>query len=236
MKKLLLVCVVGVLAPAAASGGDARSRVDDLCIQQGETPVHLKASDGAVLYGVEVGKGTTGVVLGHQVVSDHCELMAFARKLAEYGYRALAIDFRDYGKSSSKGGTWWRLDRDVAAAVARLRADGATRIKLLGASMGGTAMLVAASRIRPPVDGVISLSGPDYYRGLNALRAVKQSRVPVRFLVSRQDRRFASDASLLMRSAAAKDKAILRLTEAGHGSSLLDIPAAEKFVLSFLAT
>lgn len=235
MKKLLLACLVGAASLAAASGGDARPRADDPCLQQGETPVQLKASDGAVVYGVEVGTGTTGVVLGHQVASDHCELMDFARELAQHGYRALSIDFRDYGQSASRGGKWWRLDRDVAAAVARLRADGATRIKLVGASMGGTATLVAASWIRPAVDGVVSLSGPDYFRSLNALRAVKRSRVPVRFLVSRQDRRFATDALLMMRSAAAKDKAILRLTEAGHGSSLLDIPAAKAFVLAFLA-
>jgi hypothetical protein len=100
--------------------------------------------------------------------------------------------------------------------------------------MGGTAVLVAASEITPPVDGVVSLSGPTYFRGLNAVRAVRRSRVPVRFLVTRGERRFAPDATYLMRAAAAKDKAILRVANGGHGSSMLTVPTAKAFVVAFL--
>jgi DNA-binding PadR family transcriptional regulator len=139
------------------------------------------------------------------------------------------------GYGASTGGNSTRLDLDVAAAVARLRPDGATRIKLVGASMGGTAVLVAASRITPPVDGVVSLSGPTYFRGMNAVLAVRRSQLPVRFVVDRGDRRFAANATSLMRAAAAKDKAILRLSGAGHGSALLSVPAGRSFVLAFLA-
>jgi pimeloyl-ACP methyl ester carboxylesterase len=159
--------------------------------------------------------------------------MAFARELAGLGYRAISIDFRGNGVSAS--GRSNRLDLDVAAAVAHLRAEGATRVKLVGASMGGTAALVAGSWLRPAVDGIVSLSGPDYFRGLNAVRAVQRSRVPVRFLVSRDDRPFASDATTLMRRAATGDKAIARYTAAGHGSSILSVPAAHALVLAFLA-
>ena len=70
--------------------------------------------------------------------------MAFARELAGL-VRAISIDFRG---NVSPTGRSNRLDLDVAAAVARLRADGATRVKLVGASMGGTAALVAGSWIR----------------------------------------------------------------------------------------
>lgn len=232
MNRMLAVYAVAVLAFAVPSSAAGAKAVDP-CIQPGDTPVHMKASDGASVYGVEVGVGTTGVVLAHQYFSDHCEFMPFARELAAAGFRALTIDFRYNGESA--GGDSSRLDRDVAAAVARLRADGATRVKLVGASMGGTAALVAASWIRPAVDGVVSLSGPTYFRGLNAVQAVRRSRVPVRFLVSRGDGRFAPDASYLMRAAAAKDKAILRVGAGGHGSSILTLPAAKAFVLAFLA-
>lgn len=193
----------------------------------------MKTSDEVDLYGVEVGTGTTGVVLAHQYFSDHCEFMDFARELAQAGYRAVAIDFRCNGNSTC--GDIRRIDRDIAAAVGRLRADGATRVKLIGASMGGTAVLVAASWIRPVVNGVVSLSAPDYYRGLNAVRALKRSRVPVRFLVSRGDRRFAVDASFMMKSAVAKDKAILRFAGTRHGSTILELPYAKAYVLDFLA-
>jgi len=228
-----------VLALACAAAlvlvgpGSARPAATDACLEPGDTPVHMRTRDGVALYGLEVGTGTTGVVLGHQYFSDHCEFMAFARELAGLGYRAISIDFRGNGVSAS--GRSNRLDLDVAAAVAHLRAEGATRVKLVGASMGGTAALVAGSWLRPAVDGIVSLSGPDYFRGLNAVRAVQRSRVPVRFLVSRDDRPFASDATTLMRRAATGDKAIARYTAAGHGSSILSVPAAHALVLAFLA-
>jgi pimeloyl-ACP methyl ester carboxylesterase len=231
VKTVLTLCLVLALAPLGSTA--VRSATTDLCIKPGETPVQIKAADGATVYGVEVGTGKTGVVLGHQYLSDHCEFMDFARELAGAGFRALTIDFRYNGAST--GGNSSRLDLDVVAAVARLRGDGATRIKLVGASMGGTAVLVAASRITPPVDGVVSLSGPASFRGLNAVQAVRRSRVPVRFLVSRGEARFAGNATYLMRAAAAKDKAILRVSNGGHGSSILTVPAAKSFVLAFLA-
>ena len=226
----VLACAL-VLAGSATSG--ARVGADDPCIQPGETPVHMKASDGVVVYGVEVGAGTSGIVLAHQYFSDHCEFMEFARELASQGYRALSIDFRCNGLSTC--GDSRHLDRDVAAAVGQLRADGATRVKLVGASMGGTAVLIAASSIKPAVDGVVSLSGPAYFRGLDAGGAVKRSFVPVRFLVSKGDRRFARDARYLMRAAAAKDKAIVRYAGRYHGSSILALPGATPYVLQFLA-
>ena len=195
MKTISALAIALAAALSAATAGN--SQTTDPCIKAGETPVVMKAADGATVYGVEVGTGTTGVVLGHQYFSNHCEFMDFARELAAAGFRA-------------------------------------TRIKLVGASMGGTAVLVAASEITPPVDGVVSLSGPTYFRGLNAVRAVRRSRIPVRFLVTRGERRFAPDATYLMRAAVAKDKAILRVSNGGHGSSMLTVPAAKAFVLAFL--
>jgi dienelactone hydrolase len=230
MKTLALLSLAFVLA--LSFGARAGSQTTDPCIKAGEAAVVMKASDGATVYGVEVGTGTTGVVLGHQYASNHCEFMDFARELAAAGLRALTIDFRYNGAST--GGNSSRLDLDVVAAAARLRADGATRIELVGASMGGTAVLVAASEITPPVDGVVSLSGPTFFRGMNAVQAVRRSRVPVRFLVTRGERRFAPDASYLMRTAAAKDKAIFRVTNGGHGSSMLTVPAAKAFLVRFL--
>jgi pimeloyl-ACP methyl ester carboxylesterase len=228
---LCVTLIVGLALTGATARGGAR-RAADPCARPGETPVSLTTFDGAAVFGVELGTGTTGVVLGHQFWSDHCEFVDFAHELAQRGFRALAIDFRDYGQS--RGGEPGRLDRDVAAAVARLRADGATKVELVGASMGGTAVLAAASWISPGVDGVVSLSGPARFRVLDALRAVRRSRVPVRFVVSRRDRPFAGDAVALLKAAAAKDKAIYRLAGWRHGSSMLDVPAARAFVLAFL--
>jgi pimeloyl-ACP methyl ester carboxylesterase len=233
MRRTVLLLILGTLGLVASSTSGARVGADDPCLQPGETPVQMKTSDGVTVYGVEVGAGTTGIVLAHQYFSDHCEFMDFARELAQLGYRTISIDFRCNGLSSC--GNVMRMDRDVAAAAARLRSEGATRVELVGASMGGTAVLVGAARIRPVVHGVVSLSGPSYFRGLSAGLAVKRSRVPLRLLVSKGDRRFARDASFLMKVAIAKDKAILRLPGTAHGSTILQAPVAKAFVLDFLA-
>src|SRR5262249_37475260 len=183
----------------------------------------MHAADGAPIYGVEVGTGATGVVLGHQFLSDHCEWMDVARELAALGsFRALAIDFR--GSGFSRGGNGPRRDLDVAAAAKRLRQEGARRIVLVGSSMGGTAVLVAASRIRPAAAGVVSPPGPARYGGLDALAAVKRSHVPVRFLADRKDGAFALDAQRLYRAAVTKDKGIRLFAEGIHGTGLLVLP------------
>jgi pimeloyl-ACP methyl ester carboxylesterase len=231
--RALLCLVLAAATVVAPSASRARSSVDDPCIKPGERAVEMRASDGAVVYGVEIGTGTSGVVFGHQFLSDHCEFIDFARELASRGYRTLTIDFRGYGGSS--GGDGRRLDRDVAAAVTRLRSDGARRIKLVGASMGGTAVLVASAQIKPAVNGVVSLSAPARYRGLDGVRAVKQARVPVRFVAARRDYRFAVDARTLMKASKAKNKATLMVAGGRHGSSLLDVPWAKASVQAFLA-
>jgi pimeloyl-ACP methyl ester carboxylesterase len=233
VSRALALAFVCIAALGAASLGDARSAPRDYCLQPGERPVHLHAADGATIYGVQVGSGTTGVVFGHQFLSDHCEWMDFARELARLGgFRAIAIDFRGNGFSRDANGP--RLDLDVAAAAARLRAGGARRIVLLGSSMGGTAVLVAASRIRPAVDGVVSLSGPARYGGMDALAAVERSHVPVLFLADRKDGAFALDAQRLYRAAAARDKTIALFADGLHGHQLLALPKAKAMVLAFL--
>lgn len=207
--------------------------VDDPCLDPArDTAVTMTTTDRATVYGVETGSGSVGVVLAHQYFSDHCEWMDFAHQLAAAGYRAIAIDLR--GNGASSGGASGRYDRDVVAAAKRLRADGATKVVLIGASMGATAVLVAASELKPAAAAVVSLSAPARYRALDALFAVRHSRVPVRFLAARLDQPFAADARRLMRAAVAKDKAVVVYAGARHGSSVLDVPRAKALVLAFL--
>jgi pimeloyl-ACP methyl ester carboxylesterase len=223
----ILFAALALAAPLRATA------VDDPCLDPArDTAVTITTGDGAHVYGVETGTGTVGVVLAHQYFSDHCEWMDFAHELAAGGYRAIAIDLR--GNGASSGGAPGRYDRDVIAAAKRLRADGATKIVLVGASMGATAVLVAGSELKPAADAVVSLSAPARYRALDALFAVRHSRVAVRFLASRLDQPFAGDARRLMRASIAKDKAVAVYAGARHGSSVLDVPAAKALVLAFL--
>jgi alpha-beta hydrolase superfamily lysophospholipase len=158
------------------------------------TLVGFRAADGTALDGVLVGRGEAGVVLVHEYPADLCGFWPFADYLAKRGLRAFAIDLRCFGRSACpEGAARGRVVDDVAAAVAELRRRGVRRVALVGASMGGAAVLIAATRVRPPVAAVVSLSGeadPTNLVGgipLDAGAVVKRLAVPAMFVVATGD-------------------------------------------------
>jgi dienelactone hydrolase len=158
------------------------------------TLVRFQAADGTSLNGVMVGRGPAGVVLAHQYPADLCGFWLFADYLAKRGLRAFAIDLRCFGRSACpEGDARGRVVDDLDAAVAELRRREVTRVGLVGASMGGAAVLIAGTRVQPPVAAVVSLSGepdPTSLVGgipLNAGAVVDQLTVPTMFVVATND-------------------------------------------------
>jgi dienelactone hydrolase len=157
------------------------------------TLVRFKAADGTGLDGVIVGSGKVGVVLAHEYDNDLCGAWPFANYLANRGFRVFAIDMRCFGRSACpQGDAAGRVVDDLVAAVAELRRRGVTRVALVGASMGGSAALIAATRIQPPVDAVIELSGEANLTSLlhvplDAHAAAQQLTVPAMFVVANYD-------------------------------------------------
>jgi pimeloyl-ACP methyl ester carboxylesterase len=210
------------------------------CLQGASaTAVRFPGGGGAALVGVVLGRGRAGLVLGHQVGSDLCEWLPQAQTFAEQGYQVLAFDFAGSGDSQPGAGPDARVDNDVVAAAAQLRRRGADRIVLIGSSMGGTAVLSAATRIRPPVAGVVSLSGPASFQGVDAAAAVSRLRVPVLLVAAADDHPFVDDARALYRAAPVGDKRLLVIPGGGHGTSLLefgaDAPKVAAAVRRFIA-
>jgi pimeloyl-ACP methyl ester carboxylesterase len=203
------------------------------------TPVRFTGGAGAALVGVVLGRGRTGLVLGHQVGSDLCEWLPQAQTFADQGYQVLAFDFAGYGDSRPGSGPDAGVDADVVAAAGQLRHRGADRIVLIGSSMGGTAVLSAAARIRPPVAGVVSLSGPAAFQGVDAGAAVARLRVPVLLVAAADDHPFVDDARAMYRAAPVGDKRLLVVGGGGHGTSLLefgsDAPKVQAAVRRFIA-
>jgi alpha-beta hydrolase superfamily lysophospholipase len=157
------------------------------------TLVRFNAADGTGLDGVMVGSGSVGVVLAHEYDNDLCGAWPFANYLAKRGYRVLAIDMRCFGRSACpQGDAAGRVVDDLLAAVVELRHHGATKIALVGSSMGGSAALIAATRVQPPVDAVVSLSGEAnptslIHIPLNAQAAVGLLTVPAMFVIANLD-------------------------------------------------
>jgi pimeloyl-ACP methyl ester carboxylesterase len=185
--------------------------------------LHFRAADRTRLVGHRFGRGTTAVVLAHQINGNVCQWSPYARRLASLGFMAIAFDFRGHGSSQTRAyPASRRLAADVIAAVKVARGLGAKKVVLVGASLGGTAVLVAAPLIRPAIQGVVSLSPPaDFGSGLNALAAVKLLQIPVRYAAGEDDSGFADDARALYDATLTEDKQLELVPGGSHGVELV---------------
>jgi pimeloyl-ACP methyl ester carboxylesterase len=184
----------------------------------------LTTSDGVRLYAVEAGDGPVAVVLAHQGRSDLCEELPYAKTLLASGLRVLAFDFRGNGHSQSPKRNWLSLGRDLAVAVAHARAGGATHVFLIGASMGGAAVVQNSSRLA--VDGRVSLSGTRLWNGygINDPAGVRALRAPFLYLGTKNDGRApVSEARAIFRRVGSRDKHITFYPGALHGWQLVQV-------------
>ncbi|HEY7755083.1 MAG TPA: alpha/beta fold hydrolase [Actinomycetota bacterium] len=139
----------------------------------GSTAVGFESADGVALEGRLFGDGTSAVVLSHMRPADQSSWFDLADRLADAGYLVLTYDFRGYCPGGEAGCSGGERDvdaiwQDVLGAIDFVRSRGATSVSLVGASMGGTASLVAAGQEGADIRSVITLSAPVSIEGLVA--------------------------------------------------------------------
>jgi alpha/beta superfamily hydrolase len=186
----------------------------------------LSAPGGAQVYAAVVGTGPTTAVFVHQAgPTGLCGFWPDADRLARTnGVRSLLFSQCGTGASQCPPGN--PADQWLAtttAAVAWARAHDAGRITLVGASAGGVVALQVAASIRPPVDGVVDLSGERRWQGLDSLAAARRLQVPALFAVAPGDR-FVSVGTMqrLYQAAPVQAKRLVISAEGtGHGWELL---------------
>ena len=99
---------------------------------------------------------------------------------------------------------------------------------LVGASMGASAVVAAAPTIRPPVDGVVSLSaewdldGLLGSHGLNAAQAAPRLRVPWLLATGTNDRLVSVAQTKALAARAGASAHVIAVPDGGHGWSLLE--------------
>ena len=233
-RSLAWAASLAVLAAACSSAATGPS---------GSRDVHFTTADGIRLEGRLFGEGGAGVVLSHMFPSDESSWFGFAQRLAGKGYMALAYDFRGYCPGGDAGcsrgpkdvpATW----NDVVAATAFLRDHGATKVMLVGASMGGTASLVAAAVGGVNASAVVTLSAHASFEGLtvdeNALQQVSE---PKLFIAGVGDPSGAAAAAQQLYDASTGGKRIEIVPANEHGTDLLTGargPDVENLIVSFL--
>lgn len=195
----------------------------------------FRAANGATLGGVLAGNGRVGVVLAHQSDGSVCQWWPFVGQFVQRGFRVLAFDFEGYGASTTAADTTDSLTVDVRAAAARLRAAGASRIVLIGASMGGTAVLSAAAQRTPGVAAVISLSGPQRIFGADAALAAPRIAVPVLLAAGETDSPYATDANSLYARLRVVQRQLLVVPQTSeHGVALMADDGVKSAVFTVL--
>jgi pimeloyl-ACP methyl ester carboxylesterase len=227
----------------------------------GYEAIRFRAGDGVELTGRLWGEGDVAVILAHgfseaTAQDDWLELRPFAPALAQRGYTVLSFNFRGFCDSEGCsdgtiefGNNW----RDAIAAVAFSEERGAKKIFLIGASMGGLAVLRAARTPGVDLAGVVSLSTPQfpskYYVGESQANDVTPARLkqidePKLFIAGKSDVqlpgtaplrpgiesvRFAEDARRMF-AAAEQPKQLGLVDSRFHSSELVTIALPDQIV------
>ncbi len=178
--KLVLAFILTSLVTATTAYSDgprsprANAEVSTTETHSSYRPVQFVAADGRKLIGRLWGTGDVGVILAHgfSQASAQDDWGRFVPSLVSRGYTVLTFNFRGFcdtkGGCSEGGGVTRRgLEfaknwRDAMAAVEFMETRGAKKIFLIGASMGGIAVLRAARMPEVDVAGVVSLATPQW--------------------------------------------------------------------------
>ena len=206
--------------------------------------VSFPSRDGIELEGRLFGDGTRAVVLSHMLPADQRSWFDFADRLAAEGYLVLTFDFRGYcpgGDGGCSGGTRdpTSIDQDVLGAVDFVRAEGATSIALVGASMGGTASLVAAAAEGQNVAAVVTLSAPTSVEGLAADASVLSAITAGKLFLAGVGDGAAAKAAESLYDGSPLPKRVEILPADDHGTDLLTGPRGEdvkRLIETHLAT
>lgn len=213
--RIAVVSIVASLVLGACGGGEEETVAPQLAVF---TPVTFVSTDGVQLNGRLFGQGGRGVVLAHMLPADQESWGEFAGELAGRGYLALTFDFRGYGDSEGDK-EFDLIDRDVEGALDFLEKRGADDLFLIGASMGGTASLKVAAR--RSLSGVVSISSPVVFEGLNIMQDVLRIQEPVLFIASGLDGP-AHESLLLLAGLKQTSSQTLVLPGAAHGTDILN--------------
>jgi pimeloyl-ACP methyl ester carboxylesterase len=224
----LLTIVVACSLALSGCGGDEGSDAD----LSGSEAVSFVSRDGVALQGRLFGEGSTAVVLSHMLPADQRSWFGYADRLAEQGYLVLTYDFRGYCPGGDGGCSQGERDvsaiwQDVLGAIDLVRGRGASRVVLVGASMGGTASLVAAAEPGVDVEAVITLSAPVSIDGLVADGALLQQIPAGKLFVAGVGDADAAEAAEELYATSPPPKRVEIVPADDHGTDLLTGPQAE---------
>lgn len=195
-----------------------------------ERQIRFATTDDLELSGRLFGSGRVGVVLSHMYPADAESWYEGAKRIAAAGYMALAFDFRGFRDSDGQKSPS-KAAEDVRAAITALKEQGAKDVALVGASMGGTASIVAADD-RTPL-AVVALSAPARFMTLDAIAIAQSVQRPVLLIAARNNTEDFRALSEMERALPNPDTKVY--DGEAHGTNLLaDRPEVIDEIVAFL--
>lgn len=172
----------------------------------------------------EAGSGDTVVVFANQAESEYCGWVPFAASLGELGIRSIFVNFCFVGQTvcpEDAGEIDYAADALLAAA-ALAREEGATRVVLVGASMGGCSTIAAAARAGDSgtIDAAADLSGPLAYKGFDTLPLAGDITVPLLLATASNDTAVSPPELETLKSASGSSSVTIS-SGLGHGWDML---------------
>lgn len=221
---LLIAALLATLS--AGCRGDTGGASDDSAPTPDAAHTSIQTEDGLALDArLFAADATHIVILLHMYQANQESWFETARMLRDRGVSALTLDFRGYGASEGDIEPD-HLERDVRAAIAFARSSGYEHIVLVGASMGGAAAIVTA--VEEDVDGVLTLSAPERFGGLNADKAVAQIEAPLAMIAAKGDTSAEHTMKTFEEQHHVDTRWSLLLDGKAHGTDLLETAEGEK--------
>ena len=199
--------------------------------------VSFTTTDGAKLYGTLYGRGSTAVVFSTMGAQKQATWAKMAQAAADAGYLALTYDFR-FGVSETRIQDNLRayVADDLRAAIALVRAQGAQRIVLVGASLGGMATAKVAGEAQ--ADAVIIMASPLSAKGLTVRiedRELQALTMPKLFVSTERDAVVAPAEARRTYDQAPEPKEIFLYPGTAHGTELFETEHAADLIQRLLA-
>jgi len=184
--------------------------------------VSLTTADGTELSAdaIAVDEASRGVVLVHMDGRDRADWSFIAERISRSGLSTINVDLRGHGSSSGSAEPA-AMVQDVQAAIAWLRASGASEISCVGAELGANlcAQVAAADA---ELYGLAMLSPRIDYQGVKSLVAVDTyGERPSLVVVSADDAAGVRCAEIIVERIAPQTSTYIELAEAGVGTRML---------------
>ena len=215
--------------PRFAPGNPTAAPLDDILASH---TVTFDTEDGATINGELYGTGKTAVIFS---VMGNCKpgWREFAQLTAAQGYMALTYQWRGCKANSVDEALIQKFLEDTRAAITFVREQGAEKIILVGASLGGCASAKLA--VESQASGIVVLASPPSISqwGFEIQSADLNTDIPKLFITAEDDNTVPADSTRALYDLAAEPKEWQTYPGSAHGTDLFEGESGQNYNSAF---